>query len=209
MTHLVVGLGNPGSEYEYTRHNAGFLTIDLLGDDLRATYWKDQGGAKVAVVRFGDAELALAKPQTFMNVSGGSVKKLVERYEVSIEQLIIVHDDLDVPAGAVRVKRGGGHAGHNGLRSLHDRLGSDEYLRVRIGVGRPPGRMDAADFVLQPLKGDALEELEAAIPTAAQASASARSTSESAPYRSRADCSDASRASPNVAWVVSMYTQAR
>ncbi len=169
MTHLVVGLGNPGPEYEHTRHNAGFLTIDLLGDDLRATYWKDQGGAKVAVVRFGEGELALAKPQTFMNLSGGSVKKLIERYEVPVEQLIIVHDDLDVPAGAVRVKRGGGHAGHNGLRSLHDRLGSDEYLRVRIGVGRPPGRMDAADYVLQPLKGDGLEELEAAIPTAAQA----------------------------------------
>jgi PTH1 family peptidyl-tRNA hydrolase len=104
-----------------------------------------------------------------MNLSGGSVKKLVERYEVPVEQLIVVHDDLDVPAGAVRVKRGGGHAGHNGLRSLHERLGSDEYLRVRVGIGRPPGRMDAADYVLQPMKGAAFEELEASIPTAAQA----------------------------------------
>ena len=169
VTHLVVGLGNPGSEYEHTRHNAGFLTIDLLGDDLRAAYWKDQAGAKVAVVRFGDDELALAKPQTFMNLSGGSVKKLVERYELPVERLIIVHDDLDVPVGAVRVKSGGGHAGHNGLRSLHERLGSDEYLRVRVGVGRPPGRMDSADYVLQPLKGAAREEFEASIPTAAQA----------------------------------------
>ena len=169
MTHLVVGLGNPGREYELTRHNAGFLTIDLLADDLRATYWKEQGGAKVAVVRFGSGELALAKPQTFMNLSGGSVKKLVERYEVPLGELIVVHDDLDVPAGDVRVKRGGGHAGHNGLRSLHERLGSDEYLRVRVGVGRPPGRMDAADYVLQPLRGAALEEFESEIPTAAQA----------------------------------------
>ena len=169
MTRMIVGLGNPGPEYERTRHNAGFLTIDLLAENLRATYWKDQCGAKVAVVRFAGEDLVLAKPQTFMNLSGGSVKKLVERYAVPIQRLIIVHDDLDVPAGEVRVKRGGGHAGHNGLRSLHERLGSDEYLRVRVGVGRPPGRMDAADYVLQPLKAAALEEFEAEIPTAAQA----------------------------------------
>jgi PTH1 family peptidyl-tRNA hydrolase len=169
VTHLVVGLGNPGREYAFTRHNAGFMTVDLLGDDLRASYWKDQGGAKVAVVRYLGTELALAKPQTFMNLSGGSVKKLIEHYGVPIEEVIVVHDDLDVPAGAIRVKRGGGHAGHNGLRSLHDRLGSDAYLRVRVGVGRPPGRMDAADYVLQPLKGAAFEELEGSIPSAAQA----------------------------------------
>ena len=169
MTRLVVGLGNPGREYEHTRHNAGFMTVDLLGDDLRASYWKDQGGAKVAVVRFHDSNLVLAKPQTFMNLSGGSVKKLIEYYGVPVEDVIVVHDDLDVPAGAVRVKRGGGHAGHNGLRSLHERLTDDAYLRVRVGVGRPPGRMDAADFVLQPLKGAALEDFEGSIPAAAQA----------------------------------------
>jgi PTH1 family peptidyl-tRNA hydrolase len=145
------------------------MTVDLLGDDLRATYWKEQGGAKVAAVRFRDTDLVLAKPQTFMNLSGGSVKKLIEKYGVPLEEVIIVHDDMDVPAGAVRVKRGGGHAGHNGLRSLHERLGSDAYLRVRVGVGRPPGRMDAADYVLQPLKGAAWEGLEESIPDAAQA----------------------------------------
>lgn len=169
MTHLVVGLGNPGREYANTRHNAGFMTVDLLGDGLRATYWKDHGGAKVAVVRFGDDDLVLAKPQTFMNLSGNAVMKLLERYSVPIDELIVVHDDLDVPTGEVRVKRGGGHAGHNGLRSLHEKLGGDAYLRVRVGVGRPPGRMDSADYVLQPLKGAAFEELEASIPTAAEA----------------------------------------
>jgi peptidyl-tRNA hydrolase, PTH1 family len=169
VTRLVVGLGNPGREYAFTRHNAGFLVIDLIGDDLRATYWKDQGGAKVAVVRFGGEDLVLAKPQTFMNLSGSSVKKLAELHDVSIEDIIVVHDDIDLAAGKVRVKRGGGHGGHNGLRSLHERLGSDSYLRVRVGVGRPPGRMDAADYVLQPLKGAAWEELEASVPTAAQA----------------------------------------
>ncbi|NTU72351.1 MAG: aminoacyl-tRNA hydrolase, partial [Coriobacteriia bacterium] len=142
---------------------------DLLAENLRATYWKDQCGAKVAVVRFADEELVLAKPQTFMNVSGGSVKKLAEEYGTPLSELIVIHDDLDLPAGAVRVKRGGGHGGHNGLRSLHEKLADDGYLRVRVGVGRPPGRMDAADYVLQSLKGDALEDLEASIPAAAQA----------------------------------------
>jgi PTH1 family peptidyl-tRNA hydrolase len=165
----VVGLGNPGPEYARTRHNAGFLAVDLLGEDLRANYWKDQAGAKVAAVRFGGDDLVLAKPQTFMNVSGGSVKKLIETYGTPLAEVIVVHDDLDIAAGRVLVKRGGGHGGHNGLRSLHDRLGSDEYLRVRVGIGRPPGRMDAADYVLEPLRGDAWDALEASIPSAAQA----------------------------------------
>lgn len=169
MTKMIVGLGNPGPEYERTRHNAGFLAIDLLADNLRASYWKEQGGAKVAVVRFGDEDLVLAKPQSFMNVSGGPVKKLAELYGVEVADLIVVHDDLDLPAGDIRVKRGGGHGGHNGLRSLHDKLTTDAYVRVRVGVGRPPGRMDAADYVLQPLKGATWEEFESCIPTAAQA----------------------------------------
>lgn len=169
MTRLVVGLGNPGPEYARTRHNAGFLAIDLLGENLRATYWKDEAGSKVAVVRFGDDDLVLAKPQSFMNVSGGPVRKLADAYGATVSDIIVVHDDLDLAPGRVLCKRGGGHGGHNGLRSLHEKLGTDEYLRVRVGVGRPPGRMDPADFVLQQLKGEALEELEDSIPTAAQA----------------------------------------
>lgn len=169
MTRMVVGLGNPGPEYEATRHNAGFLTVDLLGENLRATYWKDEAGSSVAVVRFGDDDLVLAKPQSYMNTSGGPVKKLTDAYGVSPGELIVVHDDIDLAPGRVLCKRGGGHGGHNGLRSLHDKLGTDAYLRVRVGVGRPPGRMDPADYVLQPLKGASLEELEDSIPTAAQA----------------------------------------
>lgn len=169
MTRVVVGLGNPGPEYELTRHNAGFLVVDLLGENLRANYWKDQAGSKVAVVRLGDEDLVLAKPQSFMNVSGGPVKKLTEEYDAASEELIVVHDDIDLAPGRVLCKRGGGHGGHNGLRSLHEKLGTDAYLRVRVGVGRPPGRMDPADWVLQPLKGEALEEFESTIPTAAQA----------------------------------------
>lgn len=169
MTWLVVGLGNPGPEYEHTRHNAGFLAVDLLGDNLRASYWKDEAGAKVAVVRLGCDEVVLAKPQAFMNVSGASVKRLVENHEVAPESVIVVHDDIDLAPGRVLCKRGGGHGGHNGLRSVHEKLGTDAYLRVRVGVGRPHGRMDPADWVLQRLKGESLEELESSAPTAAQA----------------------------------------
>lgn len=169
MTRLVVGLGNPGPEYEHTRHNAGFLTVDLLGENLRASYWKDEGGALVSRIRLGDEEVVLAKPQTYMNASGKAVQRLVDAYHVAIPDLIVVHDDIDLAPGRVLCKRGGGHGGHNGLRSLHERLGSDAYLRVRIGVGRPPGRMDPADWVLEPLRGRALEELLDTIPTAAQA----------------------------------------
>lgn len=169
MTHLVVGLGNPGPQYELTRHNAGFLVVDLLSENLRATYWKDEAGSRVAVVRFDGDDLVLAKPQSFMNVSGGPVSKLVASYAISPDRLIIVHDDIDLAPGRVLCKLGGGHGGHNGLRSIHEKLGTDAYLRVRVGVGRPPGRMDAADWVLQPLRGAALEEFEDSIPTAAQA----------------------------------------
>ena len=168
MTRMVVGLGNPGPEYENTRHNAGFMTVDLLADTLRAAYWKDEGGAKVSHVRLGDDELVLVKPQTFMNISGKAVRKLADAYKVPVEEVVIVHDDLDLPEGSVRAKKGGGHGGHNGLRSLSEQLGGGDYLRVRIGIGRPPGRMDPADYVLEPLRREASERLAAMIPTAAQ-----------------------------------------
>ena len=167
MTRLVIGLGNPGPEYASTRHNAGFMVVDLLAETLGATYWKDEAGARTAKVRFGEGDLVLAKPQSFMNVSGKSVKRLLERYDVPVDEVVVVHDDLDLAAGDVRAKRAGGHGGHNGLRSLHGAVG-DSYMRVRVGIGRPPGRMDPADFVLAPLRGEALERLREAIPTAAQ-----------------------------------------
>lgn len=169
MTMLVVGLGNPGPEYARTRHNAGFMAVDLLAENLRVCYWKEQAGAKVAHARFGEDELILAKPQTFMNISGKSVQKIVDEYELEPSQVVVVHDDIDLPEGSVRVKRGGGHGGHNGLRSVNEQLGSGDYVRVRVGVGRPPGRKDAADFVLEPVRGEAAERLDGIIPTAAQA----------------------------------------
>jgi peptidyl-tRNA hydrolase, PTH1 family len=168
MARLVIGLGNPGPEYAHTRHNAGFLVVDLLAETLRASYWRDEAGCKTTKVRLGAEEVVLAKPQAFMNVSGKPVKRLLELYGLPIEEVVVVHDDLDLPEGDVRAKSGGGHGGHNGLRSLHDSVG-DSYLRVRVGIGRPPGRMDPADYVLEPLKGEKLARLEESVPTAAQA----------------------------------------
>ena len=169
MPRMIVGLGNPGPEYQHTRHNAGFMAVDALAENLRASYWRDEAGAKVAVVRFGEDDLVLAKPQTFVNLSGAAVKKLLAAYAVPVDEFIVIHDDIDLAPGAVRVKCGGGHGGHNGLRSISEQLGDGSYIRVRIGVGRPPGRMDPADYVLQPLRGDAADELASVLPSAAQA----------------------------------------
>ena len=149
---LVVGLGNPGDEYAATRHNVGFLVVDELSES--ATFSKHKRArAVVAEVRLGgyvDGERAvLAKSLTYMNESGGPVKALLEFYKIDVEHLIVVHDELDIPFGTLRVKLGGGDNGHNGLKSIRKVLGTGEYYRVRCGIGRPPGRQDPADFVLK------------------------------------------------------------
>lgn len=157
-TFLVVGLGNPGDEYAATRHNAGALTIDVLAETLGANYWKTESGSITAKTSLHDHTIILAKPQSFMNVSGGPVKQLCKAYKVEPDHLIVIHDELDIDPGTVRVKFGGGHAGHNGLRSLCDRLQTRDWYRVRVGIGRPPGKMSVSDFVLStPKKQD--EEL--------------------------------------------------
>jgi PTH1 family peptidyl-tRNA hydrolase len=145
------------------------MVVDLLGENLRASYWRDECGAQTAQVRLGEEDLVLAKPQTFMNKSGSSVARLVDEYEVALDELVVVHDDIDLPAGSVRVKNGGGHGGHNGLRSVHEKLRDGGYVRVRVGVGRPPGRQEPADYVLEGMSAAAAEELESQIPFAAQA----------------------------------------
>ncbi|MCX8006853.1 MAG: aminoacyl-tRNA hydrolase [Coriobacteriia bacterium] len=169
MAHLIVGLGNPGEEYARTRHNAGFMVVDLLADNLGVSYWREEAGARVGVVRVGADDFVLAKPQTYMTRSGAAVKRLLERYEVPLSGLVVVHDDLDLPEAVVRVKRGGGHGGHNGLRSLVESLGSGDFVRVRLGIGRPPGRQDPADYVLEPVRGEVAERIESAVPHAAAA----------------------------------------
>ena len=167
--YLIVGLGNPGDEYAATRHNAGFRTVDALADDVGARYWKSECGARTAKGAWHDCDVVLAKPQSFMNTSGGPVKQLVNAYGVAPDHLIVIHDELDIPAGSVRVKFGGGHAGPNGLRSIWDKLQTRDWYRVRCGIGRPPGRMNVADYVLSvPRKQDA-DDFEQAIELARQA----------------------------------------
>lgn len=167
---MVVGLGNPGAEYEHTRHNAGFLAVDILAQELGARYWKTKPGALMAEVALGGgAKLVLVKPTAYMNVSGGPVKKIADEYRVPLGGILVVHDELELPAGAVGVKIGGGHAGHNGLRSICDKFNSRDFPRVRCGIGRPPGCMAPADFVLQQLRGRDLEDFQVTVADAAMA----------------------------------------
>lgn len=171
--YLIVGLGNPGEEYEHTRHNAGFEVIERLAEQANVRYWKNACGSLVGQgvlsIDGKPEEVVLAKPQSFMNLSGGPVVKLLKQYGIAMDQWIVVHDELDIPAGSVRVKRGGGHAGHNGLRSIIDKTGTRDFLRVRIGVGRPPGRMPVPDFVLQVPRKDAMDEFMQACDKGAEA----------------------------------------
>ena len=145
---LIVGLGNPGEEYEHTRHNAGFDTVDKIASEIGVRYWKNECGALTGKGAYHDIDVVLAKPQSYMNTSGGPVKQLMNAYGVSPDCLVVIHDELDIDPGTIRVKFGGGHAGHNGLRSICDKLGTRDWSRVRCGIGRPPGRMPVADYVL-------------------------------------------------------------
>lgn len=148
---VIVGLGNPGSRYEKTRHNVGAMAVDHLAATLGEKFKvHKKSGAQVAVARLGGKSVVLAKPTCFMNESGRQVGPLASFYSTGPESLIAVHDELDIDFGLVRLKRGGGEGGHNGLRSISQVMGSKDYLRVRLGVGRPPGRQDPADFVLKP-----------------------------------------------------------
>jgi PTH1 family peptidyl-tRNA hydrolase len=159
---LLVGLGNPGPEYSGNRHNVGAMVLDELARRLAVTLGRAGGRlgrrpqALAAEVRLGTdpggapgPRVVLARPTTFMNVSGGPVGALATYYDVPPARVVVAHDDLDIPFGDVRLKLGGGEGGHNGLRDVSRALGTRDYVRVRVGVGRPPGRMDAADFVLR------------------------------------------------------------
>lgn len=167
---LVVGLGNPGSEYDGTRHNVGFAVIDLLERRHQGRLKAGKERALVDEVRVGQKRVALAKPTTFMNLSGESVSPLVRRFGIEEPAaLVIVHDELDLPTGVVRIKIGGGLAGHNGLRSIKSHLHSDAFVRVRIGVGKPPSKELGADHVLKKVSKADREALNEAVETAADA----------------------------------------
>ena len=172
---LVVGLGNPGPEYAGHRHNVGAMVVDALAADLRLRLGRHKARADVAEGRLPPvagrpgARLVLAKPSSYMNESGGPVAGLVRFFRVPPARLLVVHDELDIPFGDLRLKQGGGEGGHNGLRSVSQSIGSKDYCRLRFGIGRPPGRMDAADYVLRDFSGSERKELAVLIAEAADA----------------------------------------
>jgi len=176
-TWLVVGLGNPGPRYAGNRHNVGAMVVDELASRHGSARLKaHKARAGVAEVRLGllpggmpGPRAVLAVPSSYMNESGGPVKALMQFFSVDTDHLIVLHDELDIPAGEVRLKKGGGEGGHNGLRSISSALGTKDYLRVRVGIGRPPGRMEPADFVLRDFSVAERKELPFLISDAADA----------------------------------------
>ena len=146
---LIAGLGNPGPEYAGTRHNVGQLILDLLAERMGARFKAHRTRNDIAEGRLAGQPVTLARPQSYMNLSGGPVAAIAAFYKVSPERTVVLHDELDLPFGVVRLKLGGGDNGHNGLRSITASLGTRDYYRVRFGIGRPPGRMDPAAFVLR------------------------------------------------------------
>jgi peptidyl-tRNA hydrolase len=167
---LVVGLGNPGPEYAETRHNVGFRVVELLAARAGGgRFSKHRTNSDVLEGRLAGRRVVLAKPRTYMNVSGGPVAGLVRYFSVSPQDLLVVHDDLDLGFGVIRLKLGGGEGGHNGLRSISSSIGTKDYLRVRFGIGRPPGRQDPADYVLKRFSGTERKELDLAVDLAADA----------------------------------------
>ena len=166
---LVVGLGNPGPSYAGNRHNAGHRVVDLLAERVGGRWKAHKGRNDVVEGRLAGARTVLAKPKTYMNTSGGPVAAARDFWKVPVERIVVVHDELDIPYGALRLKRAGGDNGHNGLRSVSSALGSRDYLRVRFGIGRPPGRQDPADFVLKDFSAAEKKELPFHVDRAADA----------------------------------------
>lgn len=170
MIKLFVGLGNPGPDYEDTRHNAGFWWIDAVASALGANLQMDRGyHGKVARLSLHGRSIWLLEPQTFMNLSGKSVAALARFYKITPEEILVAHDELDLPPGQAKLKKGGGHAGHNGLRDIHAQLGSSDYWRLRIGVGHPGDKSQVVGWVLKKPPSEELAAIEEAIARSAKA----------------------------------------
>jgi PTH1 family peptidyl-tRNA hydrolase len=165
---IIVGLGNPGSRYQHTRHNLGFDVIDVLARRYGISIRSHVADALCGTGRVGGRMVLLAKPQTYMNVSGGAVARLVQQYLQDGEQLIVVHDDIDLSLGSMRVKRQGGAAGHRGVQSLIDSLGHGNFVRLRLGVGRPPHKEDIVEYVLSPFRPEETDAYEAMLAQAVE-----------------------------------------
>jgi PTH1 family peptidyl-tRNA hydrolase len=170
-TWLIVGLGNPGAEYKSNRHNVGQMVLDELGRRLGASFKTHKARAQVLEGRLGigGPRVVLAKPMSYMNVSGGPVSALANFYGIGPDHVVAVHDEIDIPFNTVKLKTGGGEGGHNGLRDISRALATKDYLRVRVGVGRPPGRMDTADYVLRDFAAAERKELPLLLDEAADA----------------------------------------
>ena len=150
--YLIVGLGNPGREYAFNRHNVGFMAVSRLAAKHQAAFTRKQGKALVTSIKFDEKQAILAKPQTYMNLSGEAVQSLLKFYDIPLEQLLVCFDELDLPVGTIRLRPEGGSSGQNGMKSIIERLGTQKFPRLRLGIGRPPGRMDPAAYVLQDFK---------------------------------------------------------
>lgn len=173
---LVVGLGNPGARYAGNRHNIGAMAIERMAGDAGVTLRAHKARAAAAEIRPGTCEggmpgprAIIAVPSSYMNESGGPVSALMRFFKIPTERLVVLHDELDIDFGAVRLKRGGGEGGHNGLRSISKSIGTKDYLRVRLGIGRPPGRMDVSDFVLKDFNAAERRELDFLVPAGVDA----------------------------------------
>jgi PTH1 family peptidyl-tRNA hydrolase len=169
--YLVVGLGNPGPGYAANRHNVGQMVLDVLAKRVGVGFKAHKSNAVIAETRLGvgGPKVILAKPLSFMNTSGGPVANLAKFFDVSVDHVIVVHDELDIPVHDVRIKQGGGHAGHNGLRDIISALGSQDFLRVRVGIGRPHGQQEVSDFVLKDFSSVEKKELALTLETSADA----------------------------------------
>ena len=167
--YIITGLGNPGREYRETRHNIGFMLVDHLAQQLGVSFSRLESKTLVTKCEYQGRRLVLAKPQTYMNLSGSAVGSLVRFYKVPLQNLLVAYDDVDLPLGTIRLRAGGGSAGQKGMGSIIERLGTQDFPRLRLGIGRPPGRMEAAAYVLQPFKKDELERLPVLLERAVEA----------------------------------------
>lgn len=168
-TYLIAGLGNPGREYQFNRHNVGFMVVDALAKKLGVRFTRLESKSLVTKSEYQGQKLILAKPQTYMNLSGQSISSLIRFYKINPSNMLIVYDELDLPFGVIRLRPKGGSAGHRGMQSIIEQIGTQEFPRLRVGIGRPPGRMSGADYVLKDISRQEADELEFALQRAVEA----------------------------------------
>ena len=160
---IIAGLGNPGAEYAQTKHNVGFMLVDALAEHLNAPAWKEDFFSAMTEVRIGGEKVFLVKPLTYMNNSGEALGPMLSYYKVDADDLVVVHDDMDIPAGTVRIRKKGGSGGHNGIKSILTHVGSEDFARVRIGIGRPPAGWTVINHVLAPFSSEDAPKIREAI----------------------------------------------